>query len=659
MEQIKISDFLQYRFLSKLAFAPDGKHGAFVVCRAELEGNTYTGAIHLYDVATGEVKQLTGLGDGKSFFWLNDHELIFPAIRKESDRKRVEKGEKLTVFQKIDIRGGEASEYFRLPLTAGKLKQLDDGRFVVSCNYHPDDIDFTGLTGEEREAAYAQIKENRDYKVMDEIPFWYNGKGFINKKRNRLYLYDMAADKAVPFTYDLTEVSDFSVKGDKVLYLGHRYADKKALTAGLYLYDISTGETRTLVDDGIFEMCFAGFVGDKMVFCGNDMKEYGVLQNPNFYTVTENGYELLCLLDAEPGHSIGTDIHYGGGTGIKVYGDSIYFIVPDHVQSVLMRVSLDGKLETVIRGETSVDHFDICDSGIYFCGTTAERLEEIYHWENGKAVAITEMNRQFCETHTVSPCKRFDVQNGDVNIEGFVIYPVGYDPNKTYPAILHIHGGHKVAFGDVYMHEMQVWANLGYFVFHCNPRGSDGRGNAFTDLRGNLGGIDYEDLMAFTDGVLEAFPQIEKNHVGVTGGSYGGFMTNWIIGHTSRFACAVSQRSISNWVTKFGTTDSGYLYNAADTMGTPWTNLEKVWDQSPLKYACNCTTPTLFIHADQDYRCWQGEGIQMFTALKYHGIPARFCMFHGENHELSRSGKPTHRIRRMTEIVNWFEQYLK
>ena len=205
---------------------------------------------------------------------------------------------------------------------------------------------------------------------------------------------------------------------------------------------------------------------------------------------------------------------------------------------------------------------------------------------------------------------------------------------------------------------MQVWANMGYFVIFTNPHGSDGYGNKFADIRGKYGTIDYEDLMNFTDYVLEKYP-IDKTKVGVTGGSYGGYMTNWIIGHTDKFKCAASQRSISNWISKFGTTDIGYYFNADQNQATPWINHDKLWWHSPLKYADKAKTSTLFIHSEEDYRCWLAEGLQMFTALKYHGVEARLCMFRGENHELSRSGKPKHRIRRLTEITNWFEKYLK
>ena len=136
-------------------------------------------------------------------------------------------------------------------------------------------------------------------------------------------------------------------------------------------------------------------------------------------------------------------------------------------------------------------------------------------------------------------------------------------------------------------------------------------------------------------------------------------MTNWIIGHTDRFACAASQRSIANWFSKFGTTDIGYYFNVDQNASSPWENPEKLWWHSPMKYADKVKTPTLFIHSEEDYRCWLTEGIQMFTSLKYHGVPARLCMFRGENHELSRSGKPRHRVKRLEEMTNWFEKYLK
>ena len=285
------------------------------------------------------------------------------------------------------------------------------------------------------------------------------------------------------------------------------------------------------------------------------------------------------------------------------------------------------------------------------------RLQELYELKAGAEIQLTHSNDAALAGKYVAKPEKLSFINDGVRIDGWVLKPIDFDETKTYPAVLDIHGGPKAAYGEIFMHEMQYWASQGYFVFFCNPRGSDGRGNAFMDLRGKYGTIDYSDIMTFTDRVLAAYPMIDAKRVAVTGGSYGGFMTNWIIGHTDRFACAASQRSISNWFSKSLTTDIGYYHNMSQMDSTPWDNPEKMWSFSPLKYADQAKTPTLFIHSDQDYRCWMAEGLQMFQALKLHNVDSRICLFHGENHELSRSGKPIHRIRRLKEMTQWFDQY--
>jgi dipeptidyl aminopeptidase/acylaminoacyl peptidase len=207
---------------------------------------------------------------------------------------------------------------------------------------------------------------------------------------------------------------------------------------------------------------------------------------------------------------------------------------------------------------------------------------------------------------------------------------------------------------------MQYWASLGYFVFFCNPRGSAGRGTAFADLRPAWGTIDYEDIMDFTDAVLAKYPAIDQKRVGVTGGSYGGYMTNWIIGHTDRFAAAASQRSISNWISELLVSDIsvGFIHNMMSFPDIRHCDKE-LWDMSPLKYVNNAVTPTLFIHSTEDYRCPMPEAVQMFTALRLVGVDTKLVMFNGENHGLSRGGKPKHRIRRLKEITAWMNQYLE
>ena len=472
-------------------------------------------------------------------------------------------------------------------------------------------------------------------------------------------MFDRRTKDIAPISGPFENVSITGGKDGKALYLSQDYTNKLELTNQLYLYDSDSGKAIRLIEEDDLSIDFAEFVGNEIVFAASPMDSYGLNQNASFYKVKSGKAELLSRHDFGMRNSVGSDCRYGGGAHYRVWNDCLYFVATENKSSFIKRLSLDGKIEKLTDDNGSVDCFDLCDEALIFIGLRGAKLQEIYTYEKGVEIQRTRFNEKIAETKTILQPERLEFENDTITMEGFVLKPVDYDENKRYPGILDIHGGPKTVYGEVFYHEMQVWANEGYFVFFCNPRGSDGRGDEFADIRGKYGTIDYQDLMKFTDLVLEKYPQIDKGRIGVTGGSYGGFMTNWLIGHTDRFQCAVSQRSISNWISKFGTTDIGYYFNADQIQSTPWDNMEKMWFHSPLKYADRAVTPTLFLHSEEDYRCWLAEGLQMFTALKYHGVDARFCLFRGENHELSRSGKPRHRVRRLEEMTNWFEAYLK
>jgi len=258
---------------------------------------------------------------------------------------------------------------------------------------------------------------------------------------------------------------------------------------------------------------------------------------------------------------------------------------------------------------------------------------------------------------------KFRASDG-VEIDGWIMKPPNFDDSKKYPAILYIHGGPATTFGYSFIFEFQVLTSKGFVLIYTNPRGSTGYSQSFKDIRGHYGEREYLDLMEAVDYITSQSPYIDAERLGVTGGSYGGFMTNWIVGHTDRFRAAVTQRSICNWVSKFGTTDIGFYFNSdqiAGGLGRPFweDNWFKIyWDKSPLKYVGNVKTPTLIIHSIEDYRCWVDQAIQFFTALKYRGVDTKLVLFPKENHDLSRSGKPKHRVERLKHIISWFEKYL-
>ena len=658
MENLKLRDFLDYNYLSSIEVSPDEKNTAFIVHRGDYDDNDYKSNIWVMNNETKKYFRLTGMNEERSFLWLDETKILFPSMRDKKLKVKVEEGEKWTCYYSIDINGGEAQEYMRVPLIVTSIKKIDGDNFILTAKYDNYGVNLNELTGEARAEATKKIKEDKDYEILDEIPFWSNGGGFTNKKRNRLYIYNRATEEITPVSDSISNVTYYSYKDGVVLYVVNRFKDKQEQREAIYTYDIATKEEKLVLPSEDYRVSFAEFFGDG-ILCGlNDTLKYGLNQNPNFYIIRDGKVELFKEHDTWMINTVGSDCRYGGGKSFRVKGNKLYFLTTVMHDAFLNTLDINGEERVLTKANGSVDTYAIAGDDIYFIGLRGLRLQELYLLKDEEEIQLTKFNENIIESKKLSIPEKFDIVNDGIEIEGWVLKPTDYEEGKKYPAILDIHGGPKTVYGDVFYHEMQVWANMGYFVFFCNPRGGDGRGNEFADIRGKYGTIDYDDLMKFTAEVLKAYP-IDRSRVGVTGGSYGGFMTNWIIGHTDRFACAASQRSIANWFSKFGTTDIGYYFNVDQNASSPWENPEKLWWHSPMKYADKVKTPTLFIHSEEDYRCWLTEGIQMFTSLKYHGVPARLCMFRGENHELSRSGKPRHRVKRLEEMTNWFELYLK
>lgn len=657
MKKIEIKTFLDYSFLSNVRFSKDGKYISYTKTKANLGKNDYEHYVYVYNTGTKETKEYTSLGKERNVFWINEHQFLFQTSRDTGLQEKIKEGEEWTEYYLMDIQGGEAKVFLQLPYSVTGMQACSSG-FIFTANYANYGISLHNLTGEERAKAIAKKKEEGDYEVLDEIPFWSNGAGFTNKQRNRLYFYEKESKKIEPLTPEFMNVEYFKVSGDKVLFIAEEYRGKLEQTNALYEYDVKQKECTCLLEDGKYNFSFADYMGEDIVCAASDMQEFGINENHKLYFVKDGSLELFYANDTWLLSTVGSDCKFGGGKTFHTTDNELYFLSTLEDFSVINCLHRDGRLELVTEKDGSVDFFDIHGERLVYGAMKDYGLQELYVKENLKETCITKHNQKILEEYSISKPEKIFMESHGEQIEIYVIKPIDFKEGKDYPAILDIHGGPKTVYGNVFYHEMQVWANMGYFVFFTNPHGSDGRGNLFMDIRGKYGSIDYEDLMKATDIVLEKYP-IDKTRVGVTGGSYGGFMTNWIIGHTDRFACAASQRSISNWISKFGTTDIGYYFNADQNQSTPWDNVEKLWSHSPLKYANKVKTPTLFIHSEQDYRCWLAEGLQMFTALKYHGVEARLCMFRGENHELSRSGKPKHRVRRLEEITNWFEKYLK
>jgi dipeptidyl aminopeptidase/acylaminoacyl peptidase len=243
-------------------------------------------------------------------------------------------------------------------------------------------------------------------------------------------------------------------------------------------------------------------------------------------------------------------------------------------------------------------------------------------------------------------------------IQAWVQRPPGFDAAKKYPLILNIHGGPHAAYGYTFDQEFHWMAAKGYIVLYPNPRGSTTYGQEFGNIiQYHYPGDDYKDLMAGVDDLI-ARGWVDPDRMGVTGGSGGGLLTNWVIGHTDVFKAAVSQRSIADWRGFWYTADFAQ-FQPSWFRGAPWEDEADYKERSPITYIDKIRTPLLLIEGEADLRTPSGDGgEQMFRGLKYRKIPTAMVQFPGETHELSRSGKPTHRVERLRHIVAWFDKYL-
>ena len=569
------------------------------------------------------------------------------------------------MFYRIGIDGGEALRAFELPFAVTELAVADENYFVAMGKIDVNCPDYYAMTDQARRETEKYWKEESDFQVIDELPFRFNGMGYINKVRNAIFLVDRKTLEVRRLSAANEEVNAWTMVDGKVCYCAEAIETKMLYRQKIYVCDPAQGEAVCKYGGAEYQIEYmVGYKG-KVVFAGGTQERYGYNENPMFYQMDlDTGAVTLFSDNPDSLHpAIGSDCRLGRTRLAKVCGDEIYYLATIRNSVWLMKMDGSGARTPVIREEGSVDDFDLCEEEgdilavCLYDGT----LQDLYAFDKKgeKRRKVSGLNTAILKGKYVAECERVSFRFQDYDLDGWVLKPMDYDPNKSYPGILDIHGGPKVAFGETFYHEMQAWASRGYFVFFCNPVGSDGRGNDFMFMRGKYATVDYDSLMTFVDTVLEKYPQIDQSRLAVTGGSYGGYMTNWIITHNHRFACAASQRSISNWLSFYGYSDLGYNFNVDQMNTTIFEGADKMWNVSPMKYAANIQTPTLFIHSDEDYRCPLAEGLQIYTSMVDRGIPTRMCIFKGENHELSRSGRPKHRMRRLNEITAWIEKYTK
>jgi dipeptidyl aminopeptidase/acylaminoacyl peptidase len=657
MEKIKIEDFIDYRFISQLESNQTHSKVAYIVSKAVLDKNEYHHQLFVYDA---NKHQKIALMKNKSHYIWESNDSILYQYAKNKKEEAIFKEDMKTIYYRYLIHKNLHEPAYTLKMSGTIVKTLSESKLLIASFLDQEDHQLYQMDEKDRKAFLKKQKSSQNYEEIEEIPFYFNGQGFIANKRSQLFIYDVTLDQYFRLVDTKFNIATYKVSEDLefIYYTGQEMTGIRSLTTQIYRYHVKSGLTDMLYLGNDFSIKNIYLIRNELIIAASDMALYGINQNPNFYKLQDKNLIMIKKFGLSLGNSIGSDVRFGNSSYDFVKNDVLYFITTNDHFSEILSLNLKGELSSIGHFDGSLDGICMLNEMICAVGLYQQNLQELYVSKKDPFAfkKVSKINRALSNRYVSKP-KTFVVKKEGLEIKGWALLPENYNQSKSYPLILDIHGGPKTVYGKVYYHEMQVWANLGYVVCFCNPRGGDGKGDLFADIRGKYGTIDYEDIMDFLHLVMKKLKNIDQKALFLTGGSYGGFMTNWIIGHTQIFSAAVTQRSISNWLSFHGTSDIGFYFSKDQTSGNPITDTLKLWNQSPIQYVDQMKTPLLFIHSDQDYRCPIEQAMQLFTSLKERHVETKLVWIKGENHDLSRNGKPQARIKRLTEITNWFEKY--
>ena len=649
-------DLYAFRFLADAQISPDGERVAYVVREIDREKNTYRSAIWQVRSAGGTPTRLTaGQGQDALPRWSPVGRWL--AFVSDRGAPTNEKGKER-----------KPKNVFVLPLDGGEARQLTTG--PEDCADLAWSADGARLAFTRREA---RTGEEDGIRVWDRLRYKTDEGFLLDGRRKHIWVVDVDGTEPRRITdgdWDDAQPS-WSPDGRHIAFVSNRTEARETNTvADIHVAGVDGGGWR--VTDGAGSYGNPRFSPDgARIACYGVAKAVGSsAKNVKLFVFDARGEgagrDLTEGWDRTVGSTVMSDMRAQAQTLAPVWSkdrDRIIFVGSDQGTANVYSVSTEGgdlRAETV--GPHQVVSLSLAADAKRFACVYGSAIcpGDVAVGELGRSLhCLTDLNGELMRARHISIPERIEYTGADGwTIEGWIMKPRGFDPAKKWPLVLEVHGGPHGAYGNGFFHEFQVLAGRGYAVLLTNPRGSHAYGEKFSSACvGDWGGKDYEDLMAGVDHAL-GLGWVDERRLYVTGGSYGGFMTNWIVGHTDRFRAAATQRSISNNVSAFGVSDIGWHfweYEMGDA--SPWRDPQKLIERSPLTYAPNVKTPLLILHAERDLRCPIEQAEQLFTALRLHGVETQFVRFPEDNHDLTRGGKPRNRVEHARRIADWFDAH--
>lgn len=560
-------------------------------------------------------------------------------------------------------REDDTPQLFVIPVDGGEPRRLTSSKeAVLDPVWSPDGTRIL-YTSRARSADYDEEDERkRAPRRITRLQFKLDNEGWTCDRRKHLYVVaaDGSSDPLQLTDGDFEDASPrWSPDGEQIVFVSARHDDwDTTLVTDLYAIPASGGEPRRLTssDGGCDGPAWAP-----------DGKRIAYRYTPGVFDFPRHAR--IAVLDLATGERTvlteSLDLNcapYPAMREVLWDDEQVLFAVEDQGNTHLYRARADGTKdpEPLIVGELGVTGYDARAGVLVHSAATPTRASEIFVGDR----RITDHGEQFVAARDLLEPERFTAISKDGSEVGaWLVRPAGAEPGKRYPTLLSIHGGPYGQYGSKLFDEFQVYAGAGYAVLFANPRGSSGYSEAWArGINGaegsGWGGVDHEDLMAVVDTAVERFDVVDPDRLGVIGGSYGGYMTSWIIGHDHRFKAAISERAVNDWTSMWGSSDYGWVFGAQH--GSMLYEDPADWERiSPITYAKDIQTPVMILHSENDLRCNIEQAEQLFTTLRLLKKPVEMVRFPAESHELSRSGSPAHRVMRFDVILEWFDRYLK
>lgn len=656
---ITAEDLYRMCYPSDPQLSPDGKNVIFVETKMD-EQRQYQSHLYLLSLTDGSRTALTEgpYRDSSPRFSPDGSTLCF--ISKRSGKAQL---------WILDQGQTEARQITNCPQGISSPVWSPDGRTIA----------FTALLYAGQSLAEEITVTNEDDEPksipVDRLKYKSDDYGYMYEKNKQVALVDIETGTITQLTegpYDHTAGS-WSPDGKWLAVMANRTANPDVQQEiDLYLIPVNGGEWKKLTSsDGVYAMPTWSPDGKKLAFIGSITDRHVFAAMKKIWIAEHDSGTITCLTadwDVQVGDATIGDLrspgHPNPGAVWTKDGNGVYVIASENGCSGIYLVQLNGTVSHVVSGERNVYGFTYHADKNSFVMAISDAVTpgDLFQMDLNTGIErrLTEANADLLHELQLSSPEEIWFEGAEGwRIQGWILRPFGFQEGVKYPAILQIHGGPHSMYGHTFFHEFQLLAAQGYVVLYTNPRGSYGYGEHFVQACcGDYGGNDYRDLMHAVDHVCQ-FDYVDETRLGVAGGSYGGFMTNWIIGQDNRFKAAVTDRSICNWISFYGVSDIGYTFSAEEIQANPFADPEKMWHHSPLRLAAKMETPLLIMHGERDFRCPIEQAEQLFVTLKHQGkAPVSFIRFPKANHEMSRSGDPEQRVLRLQYTADWFNQYV-